>query len=243
VKLDLANVSERRQMFATINARAKKVLVLTEGVVPYLSIEEVGSLADDLKMLDHACYWIVDYFSPEVMKFRRRSGMQRKMKNAPFKFTPEDWFGFFGEHGWRPEEIRYLAEEGDRLKRPIRLPLFPTIIMRIRALFTSKQRRAAFRKFAGYVLLEPRITVPSRATFQNAYAGKAPWDIGRPQPVLQAAADRIIGSVLDAGCGTGEPPCSSQPEAMRSQASTFLKNRLLRRSGRPWSGDLRQHSW
>jgi hypothetical protein len=45
VKLDLANVSERRQMFATINARAKKVLVLTEGIVPYLSIEEVGSLA------------------------------------------------------------------------------------------------------------------------------------------------------------------------------------------------------
>src|SRR5687768_17028320 len=35
-------------------------------------------------------------------------------------------------------------------------------------------------------------------------AGKAPWDIGRPQPVFVKAADHIIGPILDAGCGTGE---------------------------------------
>ncbi len=43
-----------------------------------------------------------------------------------------------------------------------------------------------------------------RARFQNAYAEKPPWDIGKPQPGLQAHADKVIGSVLDAGCGTGE---------------------------------------
>ena len=34
----------------------------------------------------------------------------------------------------------------------------------------------------------------------------APWDIGRPQPVFVALADRgvLTGSLLDAGCGTGE---------------------------------------
>jgi SAM-dependent methyltransferase len=46
--------------------------------------------------------------------------------------------------------------------------------------------------------------VPNRETFESAYAGKAPWDIGRPQPVLVEAADRVTGEVLDAGCGTGE---------------------------------------
>jgi len=204
VKLDLANVSERRQLFGSIHARAKKMLVLTEGVVPYLSVEEVGSLADDLKTLNHACYWIVDYFSPEVIKFRQRRGMGKKMQNAPFKFKPEDWFGFFGEHGWRLKEMRYLAEEGKRLQRPIRLLLLPRVLLKIRALFTSKERREAFRKFAGYVLLEPRTRVPSRETFENAYAGKAPWDIGKPQAVFKAAAGKVIGSVLDAGCGTGE---------------------------------------
>jgi SAM-dependent methyltransferase len=43
-----------------------------------------------------------------------------------------------------------------------------------------------------------------RAAFEELYSGTAPWDIGRPQPQLVAAADRITSPVLDAGCGTGE---------------------------------------
>ena len=43
-----------------------------------------------------------------------------------------------------------------------------------------------------------------RATFQNAYAGYAPWDIGKPQPAFQSIAEEITGSILDTGCGTGE---------------------------------------
>jgi cyclopropane fatty-acyl-phospholipid synthase-like methyltransferase len=47
-------------------------------------------------------------------------------------------------------------------------------------------------------------SVPDRNTFETAYAGQAPWDIGRPQQAFLDMADRITGSVLDAGCGTGE---------------------------------------
>jgi len=36
------------------------------------------------------------------------------------------------------------------------------------------------------------------------YAAKAPWDIGKPQPAFMAAADKFVGAILDAGCGTGE---------------------------------------
>jgi len=43
-----------------------------------------------------------------------------------------------------------------------------------------------------------------RETFENFYAGPAPWDIGKPQGAFVAVADRITGPVLDAGCGTGE---------------------------------------
>jgi cyclopropane fatty-acyl-phospholipid synthase-like methyltransferase len=42
------------------------------------------------------------------------------------------------------------------------------------------------------------------ATFENLYAGPAPWDIGKPQPQFVAIADRVTGPILDAGCGTGE---------------------------------------
>jgi SAM-dependent methyltransferase len=46
--------------------------------------------------------------------------------------------------------------------------------------------------------------LPSKEHFESAYAGQAPWDIPRPQPVFVQAADQIVGSVLDCGCGTGE---------------------------------------
>jgi len=156
-KVDLRNPAARRELLVNINARTTKLLILTEGVVPYLSIEEAGSLADDLRILDKACYWIVDYFSPELIKFRRRQGMHRKMQNAPWKFQPADYFAFFREHGWYSGEMRYLAEEADRLKRPMQLPLVVKLLFALRRLFTSKRRREAFRKTAGYVLFEPGI--------------------------------------------------------------------------------------
>jgi len=153
-KLDLAEISERRQLFADIDTSAKKMLVLTEGVVPYLSVEDVASLADDLSALDHVSYWIVDYFSRAVLRNRPRL-LGQKMRNAPFKFDPDDWYAFFEAHGWRCREMRYLAEEAERLKRPFPLPPIGKLIWSLRRSFMSQARREAYRKFAGYALLEP----------------------------------------------------------------------------------------
>ena len=46
--------------------------------------------------------------------------------------------------------------------------------------------------------------VPDRTRFEEAYAGNAPWDIGKPQKPLVDKAKLIKGAVLDCGCGTGE---------------------------------------
>jgi SAM-dependent methyltransferase len=42
--------------------------------------------------------------------------------------------------------------------------------------------------------------------FEEAYRGTPPWDIGRAQPAVErlARGGAFPGSVLDAGCGTGE---------------------------------------
>jgi hypothetical protein len=47
-------------------------------------------------------------------------------------------------------------------------------------------------------------TVPDRSTFESAYAGQAPWDIGKPQKAFSNGAEWITGTVLNAGCGTGD---------------------------------------
>ncbi|HET9555228.1 MAG TPA: class I SAM-dependent methyltransferase, partial [Anaeromyxobacteraceae bacterium] len=43
--------------------------------------------------------------------------------------------------------------------------------------------------------------------FEASYrSGDVPWDTGRPQPAIVRAAEagRVVGLVLDVGCGTGE---------------------------------------
>jgi methyltransferase (TIGR00027 family) len=155
VKIDLADEVARRRMLCEVDARAAKMLVLTEGVVPYLDEEQAASLADDLRAMAHARYWVLDYFSPEVVKYRGRNGMHQHMQNAPFKFAPEDWWGFFEKHGWRAKEVRYYWEEAQRRKRQLELPWRMRAIFAVRGLFLSKERREAFQKIAGYVMMEP----------------------------------------------------------------------------------------
>lgn len=154
VKIDLADTAQRRRLLASINARSGKLLVLTEGVLPYLDNPEVAALADDLRALDRARYWIVDYVSADALRFKR-PGMGRRMRHAPFKFAPPDWSRFFGERGWRCRDLRYLPEESARLGRRVPLPVFLRALIGLSGPFVSKERREALRKFTGYALLEP----------------------------------------------------------------------------------------
>jgi methyltransferase (TIGR00027 family) len=155
VKIDLSDEVKRRELFARVDVGASKVLVLTEGVIPYLTNDQVASLAADLHALEHVRYWIAEYHSPRVIKYRERSGLQRKLQNAPFQFKPDDWFGFFAQCGWRPKEIRYLAEEGERLHRPIALPFWAKVMGLGFWAFVSKQRQLEGKRFSAYVLLQP----------------------------------------------------------------------------------------
>lgn len=155
VKCDLSNAAERKDVLSRADQSAGKMLVLTEGVIPYLDADEVGSLARELRALPHTAYWIVDYLAPELLESRERM-MGDKMQNAPFKFRPEDWFGFFEANGWVREETRYLGHEGERLGRRIQLPAIGALITVVRGLFMSKARRDRFQNAAGYALLVPR---------------------------------------------------------------------------------------
>lgn len=155
VKLDLTDRALRQQLLAEVGAGAKNILVLTEGVVPYLSNTEVSNLAADLRAVGKIRFWIVDYFSPQALRFGRKL-RTRFMRNAPFQFEPPNWFAFFDERGWCASEVRYIAEEAERLGRPIPLPVHWKLWLAIAGLFASRGRRARMKRFAAYVMLTPR---------------------------------------------------------------------------------------
>ncbi|MBX9581469.1 MAG: class I SAM-dependent methyltransferase [Gemmataceae bacterium] len=64
--------------------------------------------------------------------------------------------------------------------------------------------------------------VHDRGSFENLYAGQPRWEIGRPQKALLDVTDRITGSVLDAGCGTGENTLFFASRGQRVTGIDFL---------------------
>ena len=151
VKLDLSLVDERRALLAALAQRFENVLVLTEGVLPYLSVDDAGSLADDLKAVGNVREWVVDYFSPETIQFRKT--MKRDFENAPFKFVPDDWHAFFDQHGWRANEKRFLVEEGQKRNRTV--PLTEIERATVQATRAELAKTKNPNRFAGYFLMEP----------------------------------------------------------------------------------------
>jgi len=67
-----------------------------------------------------------------------------------------------------------------------------------------------------------------RATFENLYAGPAPWDIGKPQGQFSAIADRVTSPVLDAGCGTGEHALFFASQGHRVTGIDFVEEAIRR---------------
>lgn len=117
VQLDLSNSELRDNFLNKISSESKNVLVITEGVIPYLSNEDARSLADALKKYENFKYWITEYYSPEILKFLRTPKRLTQMKNAPFLFYPENWFAFFKESGWIEIETQYFGVESEKLGR------------------------------------------------------------------------------------------------------------------------------
>jgi methyltransferase (TIGR00027 family) len=155
VKIDLSDREARRAFLAATNATAQKILVLTEGVIPYLTAADVGTLADDLNATSNVEQWIVDYFSNDIMKmFQKRGQMNSRMQNAPFQFDPPDWFAFFLGHGWKVRQMKYMSDESERVHRPMPVPWFMRIVFRLRWMSMSAEKRMQLSRWAGYALMQ-----------------------------------------------------------------------------------------
>ncbi|HYV98823.1 MAG TPA: SAM-dependent methyltransferase [Gemmatimonadaceae bacterium] len=129
IVLDLADESARRAVFARLGARAKRTLIITEGLIVYLSREQVASLADDLHAMPGASRWITDLSSPRLLKMLDKTmGRRVREAGAPFKFAPEEGPEFFTRHGWKPMDAASMFHEAGRLRR---LPFFWSLLAKL----------------------------------------------------------------------------------------------------------------
>jgi methyltransferase (TIGR00027 family) len=134
IGLDLTDGDARRRFFDRIWTTSKRAMVLTEGVLGALSVDEAGDLADELRSQPGCESWVIDYFSPRLLADYQKHPPHR---NVPVRFDPPSWEAFFTAHQWRIREIRFLGEESERLHRPVPLSRLDKLMR----LFTSRPLR------------------------------------------------------------------------------------------------------
>jgi methyltransferase (TIGR00027 family) len=151
IKLDLSDRGARKEIFTDLNSRAKNILVLTEGVLPYLTPEQVTALAEDLHACPNFKFWLTEYFNQEVYRHIDTPKRRAKMKNAPFVFFPPDWHAFFKERGWSARETRYMGVEALKYGRSIPAPWFAFLF---RFIPGSKKFMEKMLRYTGYTLFQ-----------------------------------------------------------------------------------------
>ncbi len=150
VRTDLSDGSARRALFASLDRRANRVLILTEGLLIYLSAEEVAALARVLAAGSHFQRWIMDLGSPGLLRMMQRTtGKQLSKVGAPFKFGPAEGPAFFTPHGWEPLEVKGLLKTATRFKRP---PFFLRLLGRL----PEQKGPAGNRPWSGVCLFKKR---------------------------------------------------------------------------------------
>lgn len=146
---DLSLETERLQLFSRLDNEVKKALIITEGVIAYLTNTQAEQMAKDLFAMQHFYYWIMDYSQGSFSRNKQTEKLQKKMvMNTPFRFSEPNPLAFFGRQGWKVAEDIHMLDEADRIGR--RMPaMFPwNLLMKA----FSKKFRAIANNTYGFVL-------------------------------------------------------------------------------------------
>jgi methyltransferase (TIGR00027 family) len=118
--VDLSDRGARRALFDRAFDGARRAVVISEGLLIYLSERQVHELADDLAERSAARTWLADLVSPAVLRMLRRTVNQCLPPDAEMRFAPAEGVAFFRSSGWTATSVRPLLRDAFRFRR---LPL------------------------------------------------------------------------------------------------------------------------
>lgn len=147
VRLDLSDTAARRKLFQTLGNRGQKAIIISEGLLAYLSEEEVSTLAEDLAQLDSFQRWVFDIGSPGLMEMvRKNTHNQFDDTVARLKFAPANGPDFFYSHGWKLLKVLSILKTAARINRL-------TFFMRLVSLLPENPVNAGSRPWSGVCLM------------------------------------------------------------------------------------------
>ena len=118
VPLDLRDTVARRALFQRLGGEAKRVLVVSEGIIIYFEADGAAELARDLSAPSSFRRWVTDLTSPALLKMLQKAlGGPLAEAGSPLKFAPREGPKFFAPYGWKSVETRSLLHTAAQLKR------------------------------------------------------------------------------------------------------------------------------
>lgn len=147
IRLDLADLDARRKFFADLGRTARKALVVSEGLLIYLTREQVGMLAEDLRAVPSFQRWAIDLSSPVILRMlKKQVGQRLESAGAPLHFGPPEGPAFFEQYGWKVIDFESYLHNAARHKRV-------GLLMRFFAKISDPKKFVANRPWAACVLL------------------------------------------------------------------------------------------
>ncbi len=139
IAADLSDTDARQKLFAELGSRTQKALVITEGVIAYLTNADAARLSKDIYAVPSFKYWVQDYSQGLFRKHGHSLNKTGMLNNTPFRFGVKDPIAFFGEVGWKVSADLHILDEADRIGRPLPLKMPWSLLMRIFPRWMRKQ--------------------------------------------------------------------------------------------------------
>ncbi|HEY2828711.1 MAG TPA: SAM-dependent methyltransferase [Thermoanaerobaculia bacterium] len=145
---DLSDATWRRGVFEELGRTSKRVLIISEGLLVYLTADDVCGLARDLAAQPSFQSWATDLTNPALLKMlQRQIGSRLDQAGAPLKFGPAEGPHFFEKCGWKPVDVRGMLHTAAKLHRL-------SLLFRLFALFPDTKGEKPKAIWGGVVLLE-----------------------------------------------------------------------------------------
>jgi methyltransferase (TIGR00027 family) len=118
VQVDLTNADAVQALFACVGRTAKRVLIVSEGLLVFLTQGQVAALACDLYTRSQICFWLSDIVSATALRLMGHTlAPSVQGRDITLRFAPEEGPAFFQPYGWDTTEFHSLVEESWRLNR------------------------------------------------------------------------------------------------------------------------------
>ena len=117
VPLDLSVEADRRTLLLDVGTRFKRVLVLTEGLLPYLPEALAMTLAQDIRSTSHLDRWVFDLPNQAALHYVAKQTHHALQGTAQMRFGPDQGPRVFESLGFQIQAATSIFKTAGKLKR------------------------------------------------------------------------------------------------------------------------------